>query len=453
MASQPPIRQRHRPPRHPAAPPHHRALQAATYTLTAVTVAALLCLASLFLLPQPAGPAGTDGAPIRRFYAAANEILAGGGPAAFEAATAPDLVEHRPEVAPGDRAALVQRLTAMGRSARGVRLMISAIAADGEWAAARVATLGLRREVHGVPLAASPAPPESTDFFRVADGKVVEYWSGGAATDAPRALPPIVTAPWVTDTAVALARLTFPPGAALAGLDAPKEHLILVESGELRVRLDGPASLIEAERAEAGWQATSASGQELVLRSDDALLLLPGTRHAIANPSSRSATALGVALLPTAVVAETGSRVPSDNPRLADVYDPRRVGTRTSWGSGVAVEVLAAGLGVARPGACAAAGQTRLALTRFSLAPGETISAHSVAGLELLAVDAGGLDVRGTDAVAAPPPSVRGSGQGLALPPPAAPAVQNAGPRPLSLVAVALVPTGGTSCAVAPIET
>ena len=160
-----------------------------------------------------------------------------------------------------------------------------------------------------------------------------------------------------------------------------------------------------------------------------------------------------MALLPTAVLAETGSREPPENPRLANVYDPRRGGTRISWGRGVVVEVLAVGLGATRPGPCAAAGQTRVDLTRFFLAPGETISAHPVAGLELLAVDAGGLDVRGTVAGAGPPPSVPGNGQGLALSSPAAPAVQNVGPRSLPLVAVAFVPTGGTSCAVAPIET
>ena len=152
--------------------------------LTAVTVAALLSLAALFLPVQPAGPRDPGGAPIRQFYAAANEILAGGGPTAFEAATAPDLVEHRPEAAPGDRGALVRRLTALGRAAPGVRLLVSAIAANGEWAAARVVTLGLRREVHGVPLAAHPPRPRTPTSSA---WPMAGWWSTGRG--APRPTP------------------------------------------------------------------------------------------------------------------------------------------------------------------------------------------------------------------------------------------------------------------------
>jgi hypothetical protein len=172
-----------------------------------------------------------------------------------------------------------------------------------------------------------------------------------------------------------------------------------------------------------------------------------------------------VALLPTAALADAGRPEETVDPWLAGVYDPRRAGGRVALGGGVAIETLAAGVGATRTGPCAAAGRTSVAVTRFALAPGEAIPAHRVAGLELLAVDAGGLEVAGLGAPRDRPPAgvhagvatgptaaVRGSGGGVALPAPAAPGVQNAGPHPLRLVAVALTPTGDTACAVAPVE-
>ncbi|CAA9576388.1 MAG: hypothetical protein AVDCRST_MAG59-4087 [uncultured Thermomicrobiales bacterium] len=238
-----------------------------------------------------------------------------------------------------------------------------------------------------------------------------------------------------------------------------------MEGGELAARLDGPAALFESARPEAGWHPVPPSSPGLELRGGDALLLPPGTRHTVTNTRGRPASALGVALLPTAALADAGRPEEAADPWLAGVYDPRRAGTRVALGGGVVIETLAAGIGVARTGPCVAAGRTSVAVTRFALAPGEAIPAHRVAGLELLAFDAGGLEVDGLDASGDPPPAgvqagvvagpaaaVRGSGRGLALPAPAAPGVRNAGPHPLRLVAVALTPTGDTACAVAPAE-
>jgi hypothetical protein len=126
------------------------------------------------------------------------------------------------------------------------------------------------------------------------------------------------------------------------------------------------------------------------------------------------------------------------------------------------VEVLVTGIGAAVAGPCAAVAQNQVSVTRFTLGPGEGLSAHQVEGVELLAVNPDGLEVTIPDAdplmtPAASPATGREplsrSGNGVVFSPPSAPSVRNAGPLSLSLVSVALQPTGGTSCAVAPIDT
>lgn len=450
------------PRRHRSSPHHPRALPILTVMLTSVTVIALLGLGSLFVVPQSLVAEDRSRDLVGRFYAAANEILAGGSAAPLEDVVAPDLREHRPGQPPGDRATLVQRFTNLGHGAPGARLSVSDIVEDGEWAAARVMALGLRRAVHGVPLDPAPGPPGGFDVFRVVDDRIVDYWPGGSAPDIPVALPPIAMQPWVTDSAVAIARLTFPAGTAVRDRDSPGEQLVLLERGALGIRVAAATARFEAAHPEVGWQATPAAGQEFVLRAGDALLIPPGVSHTIANASAGAATLLRLAMFPLAALDDVERQETAVDPSFAAMDDPAG---GDPWGTGhphVRVDVLATGVGSAISGPCAAVAQMQVIVTRFTLGPGESLAAHQVEGIELLAVNPDGLEIAipALDRLmtpAASPATVRKSswrsGSGLDFVPPAAPSVRNAGLLPLSLIGVALRPTGGTSCAVAPVDT
>jgi predicted SnoaL-like aldol condensation-catalyzing enzyme len=461
----PPVRYDYQLPRHRVSPPQPRALHVVTWMLAAVTLIALLSLGSLFVTPQSLVARERPGELIQEFYAGMNAILAGGRPAELERIVAPDLIEHRPGMPSGDRATLLRRLTDLRLAAPGARLNLSASLADGDWAAARVMPLGLDRDVNGASVDPPPEPPTLTEFFRVDAGKIVEYWSGGSVIDVPKALPPITVAPWMTETAVAVARLTFPTGAALHDLDSPGEHLILLESGELDIRLTGSASRFEVGRAEAGWQTTPVSGQELVLQAGDAVLIPPGIRHTISNIGAGAATVLGVAMFPTTALDALDREHEMSGSQLIAIYDPARVDTRTTWDRHVRVEVLTTGVGEARSGPCAAVARTQVNMTRFTLGPGEGLPSHPVEGIELLAITSAVLEIVtpasvDVSAPAAGPTNERvlpkaspWSGQGLDFSSPSAPPIRNPGQDPLNVVALALRPTGGTSCATAPSDT
>jgi predicted SnoaL-like aldol condensation-catalyzing enzyme len=432
-----------------------------TFMLTGVTIIALLSLSSLVIAPVPIIAREHPSDLVRRFYAATNAILAGNSPAALEKTVAPGLIEHPPGMPSGDRAALVRRLSSLHRAAPGVQLGLLSSVEDGAWAAARVRPLGLRPIVHGVPLDLAPEPPAQTEFFRIDDGKIVEYWPGGTVIAVPQALPPIAATPWFTDTAVSLAQLTFPSGAGLSDLHSRVEHLILLESGELSVSLSGPASLFEVARPDAGWQARLESGQELALRAGDALLIAPGTRHSIANVHAGSATMLGVEMFPIVAPNPTKHQGPADPSQLAGIYDPRWVNTWATSDRHVVSNVVAVGIAVARTGPCTAVAQTQVSVTRFSLGPGEGLPAHPVAGIELMAINPGGLEVATPNAASASTPAAAPgtvsnaplrNADGLFFSPPSAPPLRNAGPFPLKLVGIALQPAGGTGCAVAPVD-
>ena len=254
---------------------------------------------------------------------------------------------------------------------------------------------------------------------------------------------------------------TFPLGAALRDLDAPGEHFILVEGGELDIRLAEPVSRFEAARAQAGWHMTPASGQGLVLQAGDAVVIPPGTRHTIANSRADAATMVGVTILPAAAIANIERTEMGEEPSLLAIYDPRRVDTQATWDRHVSVDVLVAGVGIATSGPCASVARTQLTVTHLTLGPGEAIPAHLVEGIELLAINTSGLQFAPPNFSHLATPLTGHamddgrpwrSRHGLIFSSPLAPSVRNAGPLPLGLIGVALQPTGGTSCAVAPQE-
>ncbi|HEU5433335.1 MAG TPA: hypothetical protein VFU81_16845, partial [Thermomicrobiales bacterium] len=100
-----------------------------TILLLVVTVVALLVTAvSLAPLIPPAPPAAAANADLaRRFYAAANAILADADPALLAALVAPGFADHEPGGSTLDRAGLIIRLGEIARAVPGAQLKVGTI--------------------------------------------------------------------------------------------------------------------------------------------------------------------------------------------------------------------------------------------------------------------------------------------------------------------------------------
>jgi SnoaL-like protein len=417
--------------------------------LTAATALAMaglaLTLGGSFLPAAPAAAAGeTDLA--RRFYAAANAVLAGAEPSVFDPLLAPACVDHEPDGPALDQAGWAARLAATGRAAPGARLEVTTIVADGAWVAAQTNLSGAAVLAAGASLAGLAAP--TTDLLQLAGGRVVGYWPGAALADPPQALPSVSLGQWAAPAIVSLARVVYPPGTALTGFVAPGPQLILAESGRLSVRLDGAAAWFVAAHPESGWQTTSPTGQELTLAPGDALLAAAGVEQTVRNLDPDPAAALDLETFPTAALYGTEHRPTPDVPQSIAMFNPAQQGTWRVWPSGVRVDVLASGFGPMGGDACLAA-PVELTITRFALPAGGVIPAHPVRGVALLARAGGWLDGDGFAAAGTPdaqpaPPTL--AEQGLTNVDYQLGPVRNLGAWPLDLVLFALAPTDTFAC-------
>jgi predicted SnoaL-like aldol condensation-catalyzing enzyme len=101
--------------------------------------------------------------------------------AAFEGYVAPDFVEHKPDVASGDREGTIRFLEGLIAEVPQARWELLRVVAEGDIAA-----------VHARMTPAPGAPAYAiADFFRVADCRIVEHWDvvAGPPQDAPNRVP------------------------------------------------------------------------------------------------------------------------------------------------------------------------------------------------------------------------------------------------------------------------
>jgi SnoaL-like domain len=365
---------------------HGPALLILVLCLTATTGAALLGAGAALTDARVAAPGGDPSAAqaalVRQFYAAVNRAIATGETGALDPLVATDFAWCRP--CPADRAAtlagLEGYLAGLHRTAPDARLAVEEVVADGRGTAtARVRPVGL-------PTADEPVAWGPVDTLRVAGGLLADRRSGpdGVALAAPlltarlAALPPGVTG-------VALARLTFPPGAAVAGLLSAGPTLLVVEAGALEVRIASGGRVLRGG-ADDGDGAPAGNGAALdaVLGSGDAAIIPLGVRHALSQQGPEPAVAVGATLVFADAYRDSLGRQ-----ELTPFFPPDGAIRDSPPQNLPTVQPLAGGAVAAWP-----AGPVRVALGRAVLGPGGRLvpaAGEAVA----LAVEAGALEVAG----------------------------------------------------------
>ncbi len=306
--------------------------------------------------PGDSRPATDDNvAIVRRFYDAVNAAIGTGDDAFLAEVMAPDVVDRTPG-GDGGGGGLARHLATLHAVNPGLALVVDDVLADGDRVTAWVTVAGpASAPFPGLALPAAPAWGV-VDRFRVAGGRIVEYWGGHRDADAVR--PLLLGLPVESRSAPAvlgLARFTVAPGAAMAEADRlPGPLLIVVERGVL------VASIGEADG-------------ETELEAGAAVVVPPATAYAVGNGGEAAAVFLSAALLPAGWIAW-------DN-----AAEPGEAAWPVAWGEGIAVRPLAGG-----PTPTLPAGAATVALARLRLLPGTGFLAGG-GGTTLLAVEAGTL--------------------------------------------------------------
>ncbi|HEU5431262.1 MAG TPA: hypothetical protein VFU81_06355, partial [Thermomicrobiales bacterium] len=295
----------------------------------------------------------------------------------------------------------------------------------------------------GILIVGTPRREAETERFRLADGRIAEYWRSSDVQDGTGSLPPLPLPPWLGAKQAGLARFAFPPGAALDDLVTPEPHLILAETGTLTVSLDGQAWF--ARMADGAWGLTAPAEQTLTFRPRDALLVPVGVHHTIRNGSTGGASMLGL-LLYSAIDLTTKPWLSKTAPtKLEVIYSGSPISQREEWNGHASIELLARAFDIG-----AARGTPTLTITWLSLEPGQTLLPHPVGGVELLAAEAGSVlagrarhDIdTGTDGQSSTEAeaSVVTAGAAVAFPTGLSAPVVNGGTEPARLLLVAVEP-------------
>jgi hypothetical protein len=149
-----------------------------------------------------------------------------------------------------------------------------------------LAEAGPVRETAAQDAFATPGPGE----FELVPGQIGRVLAGGLVAEPP-------TAP----VELAVLRFTNDPGSVYAGsADDPSAGLILVESGEVTVRLEGPATITRATGPE-----EVAAGTEFTLGSGESFLWPPYVAGELRNDGQEPAVTLLAYLAPVEEEAAT----------------------------------------------------------------------------------------------------------------------------------------------------
>lgn len=330
-------------------------------------------------------PVATPGAAevdlVTRFYAAANAVLRTGDATDLDRLLDPGMIDHAAH-APGEsgRTGVVGALLSRHAAFPGMRLVVDDVRATGDIVAIRVhAERGAAGSFLGLAASDELAAWGPTDIVRVAGGRIVERW--GSRPDVARfetLWESAVSAetPDVPQT-VALRRVTWAPGAALAVEVNPGGWFLSVEAGTLSYSV-------------AATPGTGVPGRGGTLAPGDLLAVPFGSGFAVENTGAVPARAFLVAHWPE--VVRGFGRQPTEGElavsRLA--YDlglvPGKIGPYR-LDAGVEAERVTTMVNVDVP---AAAGLT---LGRMILAPGDALTVLYRAAPLVVAVEAGRLDL------------------------------------------------------------
>lgn len=344
-------------------------------TMLLLIATAIAMLASAMILPMSGAPAlsepvGTD--VVARFYAAVNETIATGNPAALRLVVNPSFADENPlpGVSPG-RDGLEAYLATLHDADPGLRLEPRVIFAGSRQVVAQVMV------AHSAIVATQPAMLgeqqavwSPVEVLRVADGVVIGRWghTDGLAFARPLAAAALdlqAPAPHI----IGLARVTQAPG---TRWDAPRvtgPRILLLQQGVLDVQaIPGPA-VATAPGIVSSAVASNAGRVGPPLRTTigagQAWQAPPGALTSTTNTGSAEAHLL--------VVSFTEPRLPND------AASPAR-----PLSSGVTVQVLAGDLATG-----IASGPVRVALEQIALTPHASLTLASTEGPIMVAVETG----------------------------------------------------------------
>jgi mannose-6-phosphate isomerase-like protein (cupin superfamily) len=375
----------------------------------------LLALAQDITGPAvPATRATTDGAAevdlVRRFYAAANTVLATGDTALLAATVAPDLNEHPTRLGPvsgGD--GLVRALLSLRATFPGLTLVVDDLrAAGGDQVLARVHAEGTRTGTFlGRPVPAFFGAWGPLEVWRIEDGRLVERWSyPESAILAPLGQVPIsVDMLWPGRNRVTVTRMTAEPGATLAVANGQGLRAFAVESGTLTIEVGARTSGPVAAARASGGSTPVMPTESIAVAAGDLLATPPEADYTIANTGSIPAAAFVVVV---STVADGGS--PHSDSSAAPTWSgsamPEALGGAFRSPPGFAGHILASNVDLAMP--------TRpiLALGWVMLAPGAILALQSGDSPLLAIVDEGVID----PATSGDPAKVLAAGEWTVLP-------------------------------------
>ena len=316
----------------------------------------------------------------RRFYDAANRVIATGDVDTFRAVVSPDFVdtERLPGTTPG-RSGLERALLDLHATIPGVRLEIDELVADGPEVMARIVIHGDRAaSVLGVPVATGPEIWGSVDVLRIAGGQVAERRASVQGTGR---LSVLSSSPLgVMDpkrVVVTLERVTLQP---MVGFDVATDdhpHTLIAESAgtQLEVR---PVDVGAGTSTPDGQSA----GRAITLYPEVLFLIPPDTVYTVRNTSSEAVSVLRLSM-----------EQPAPGGPAMGQADPNT--------DGVTIRTVAGGNATLLPG-----GTLRAGLGRIALAPGGSLSLSGFEGVMLMEMTTGDLSVsadgesfkrRGTD--------------------------------------------------------
>ena len=421
--------------------PRYLLLPLTTVILVAMAIA---MLASSVLLPMPDAAevsvlGGTE--VVQRFYAAVNETIATGNPAALQRVVTPSFVEENPlpGVDPG-RAGLEDYLVALHDSVPGLRLVADVIVTSADQVVTRVQ---VRHEPTSATLHAAFGERRAVwspiEVFRVADGVVVGRWGHTDGLTLARPLAEeTLELPIPTPRVISLVRVALAPG---ARWDAPRvgPRLLFLEEGALDVQAV-PGSTGEGTLDVGSHTIASDGGRadatQRVMLAAGKTFLAPAGAH-------MSTTNVGGAATQLLVVTFSEPQIPNGAAPEAE-----------SLPFGVEVQILAGDLAT-RLGS----GSVTVALEQITLAPDAGLNLSSAEGPILVAVETGQLEAavwgtawvrRGSDGMStAVDEATIAEGDGLLLHPGALIHVRNAGDKPAAVLILMLRPVPASTHVVA----
>lgn len=239
---------------------------------------------------------------IRRYYAAANAVIATGEVDELAAVVAQDLV-----LAPGlsedatasGRQVLIDRFLALHAVQPSLRLVVRDMVADEDDVIARVAIEGTKS---GLPPAVhlSQFGEDWLDGFHVQQGMVAAAWGATVGLSSSSFVLSIeISDPHPVQPIVGLTRLTLAAGTQMQVLVGPGPMVVMPEAKSLRVRIDGIGRLTRVAGRDAPAPTLTENGVPVDLGPGDQAAIDAGVSFTLRNPGDEPTVVLVAGVYPS----------------------------------------------------------------------------------------------------------------------------------------------------------